>query len=768
MTAPDATAPVATAPDATAPAGVPGTGGSDGTAGTLLVVAHIARPALGLIEPAAAAEGLTVEVVRPVLGEPLPADPAAYAGVIVLGGPQSAYDPDAPPALADEIAFLARAHDRQVPVLGICLGSQLLSQALGGEALPGGAGLECGLIDVEPVDEAGTALAGRYFSFHSDTFRVPEEATVLARSDRYPQAWRSGNSLALQFHPELDRDGAHFILDVEEEKLARFGIDVPAMRAQVDGDPALSARGEEILAGWLENCSARLGAGARTSPFPHLEAPVSAKFVERYGLYTAEQREAAQQTVEVVDREGIEMVRLVWPDQHGLLRGKALTADAYRAALESGIEITMAPFFFDSANAIVLNPFTPDGGFAIEGLGGSPNVKMVPDPGTFTVLPWVDNTAVVFCDLYMTDGRVFPLAPRTVLRQALASLAERGFRLVAGIEMEWYLTRLVDDGLGTGSLGAPGSPADPPRVAPVARGYNYLLVDHLDEIDDVLKPIRRALVQMGLPLRSIDDEWAPSQVETTFDVLEGMAVADSAALFRMATKQIAKRNGYIASFMCTPAVAGFYASGWHMHTSLVDVDSGQNLMVPTDDAPLSELGRHYVGGTLAHGVAASVFTTPTVNGYRRRRPYSLAPDRLTWGRDNRAAMMRVIGGQGDPATHVENRVGDSAANPYLYLAAQVASGLDGVVNKTDPGPVSEDPYSADVQQLPTTLAEAVDALEADRFFRTAFGDAFVDYTVTMKRSEVGRYEAWLAENPDPETYVNGVTDWEHREYFENF
>ena len=494
---------------------------------------------------------------------------------------------------------------------------------------------------------------------------------------------------------------------------------------------------------------------------------MSAKFIEKHGLYTADQAAAAERSLTTIEQQGIEIVRLVWPDQHGLLRGKALTTDAYRAALAAGNEITMAPFFFDPANAIVFNPFTPDGGFSVDGLGGSPNVKMVPDPGTFTVLPWLDKTALVFCDLYLVDGRPFPLAPRSILKQVLAELADSGMRLIAGVEMEWYLTKVLEESLAGVSLGAPGTPADPPAVAPVSRGYSYLLLEHLDEIDPILAPIRDALLAMGLPLRSFDDEWAPSQVETTFDVLEGLAAADSAALFRTTAKQVAKRHGHHASFMCTPAIAGFYANGWHLHTSIVDQD-GRNLMVPGDGESLSELGRHYVGGTLAHGAAASVFTTPTVNGYRRRRPYSLAPDRLTWGQDNRAAMMRVISAPGDPASHVENRVGDSAANPYLYIAAQAAAGLDGIVNRIDPGPISADPYAADVPQLPTSLAEAVDALDGDPFYRKAFGDPFVDYLVAMKRSEVDRHRAWVDANPDESTYVNGVSDWEHREYFDLF
>jgi glutamine synthetase len=163
-----------------------------------------------------------------------------------------------------------------------------------------------------------------------------------------------------------------------------------------------------------------------------------------------------------------------------------------------------------------------------------------------------------------------------------------------------------------------------------------------------------------------------------------------------------------------------------------------------------------------------VFTTPTINGYRRRRPYSLAPDRLTWAYDNRAAMMRVISSPGDKASHVENRVGEAAANPYLYMASQAVAGMDGIVNRTSPGPLSEDPYTADVPQLPTSLKDAVQVLEDDQFFRREFGSTFIDYLITMKRSEVTRYEAWVTENPDPDTYVNGVTDWEHREYFELF
>src|SRR4029453_19211215 len=121
---------------------------------------------------------------------------------------------------------------------------------------------------------------------------------------------------------------------------------------------------------------------------------------------------------------------------------------------------------------------------------------------------------------------------------------------------------------------------------------------------------------------------------------------------------------------------------------------------------LSEVGQHYMAGLLAHARAAAAFSTPTINGYKRYRPFSLAPDRAIWGRDNRGAMVRVLGGPGDPATHLENRVGEPAANPYLYVASQIVSGLDGLDRQLDPGPSADSPYEAAAELLPKSLGQA--------------------------------------------------------------
>ncbi len=492
------------------------------------------------------------------------------------------------------------------------------------------------------------------------------------------------------------------------------------------------------------------------------------KFIEHHGLWSDEQQTAADKLRSEIN--DLEIVRVSWPDQHGLLRGKFLTKTAFLAALENGFEITMAPFFFDIANDIVFNPFTAGGGFGIPELSGSPNVFMVPDPKTFKRLPWADRTGWVLADLYMRDGRPFPFAPRAILRRVLGELHDDGYEFVAGLEVEWYLTRLLDERLDPEQLGGPGTRAEAPHAMPVAHGYSYLLESHLDAIEPLIEPLRRNLLELGLPVRTIDDEWAPSQVETTFDVLPGLAAADAMTLFRTATKQIYRRLGYLATFMCQPAIPGFFSSGWHLHMSLADRKSGENVFTPTDEGEaLSPVGRQFVAGLLERAVAASVFTTPTVNGYRRRRPFSLAPDRATWGFDNRAAMVRVLStGPGDAAAHVENRVGEPAANPYLYLASQIVAGRDGVNHKMEPPPISDEPYAqTDRPLLPTSLWEALTVLESDRFYRDQFGEPFVDYIVKMKQNEVNRFRK-AAELDAQGGMPPDVTPWEQSEYFELF
>jgi glutamine synthetase len=287
---------------------------------------------------------------------------------------------------------------------------------------------------------------------------------------------------------------------------------------------------------------------------------------------------------------------------------------------------------------------------------------------------------------------------------------------------------------------------------------------------------------MGLGLRSVENEWGPGQVECTFAPKPGLGAADDLLLFRTATKQICRRMGHVATFMCRPALKGYYSSGWHLHQSVVDAKSGRNLFAPeaeaeagermgesASEAPLSKLGMNFLGGLMAHGAACTAFATPTVNGYRRFKPNSLAPDRVCWAYDHRGAMLRVLGSAGDPAARIENRVGEPAANPYLYMASQLAAGLDGIENALDPGPQNDEPYASDRPMLPASLQAALDVLDDNGLFRAQFGDVFMDYYLRLKRNELGRFLATLEEQGlTLDDLGEETTAWEQNEYFDFF
>jgi glutamine synthetase len=482
------------------------------------------------------------------------------------------------------------------------------------------------------------------------------------------------------------------------------------------------------------------------------ERSVTTSFVERHGLWSEEQFEAAKRAETLIEEQGLEVVRLSFPDQHGVLRGKqVMAADAARV-LRNGCTITTTLLAKDTSHRSVFAVFTPGGGFGMPQMQGGADFVMIPDPATFRVLPWAPKTGWVLCDIYFQDGTPVPFSTRHIYRSVLEQFADADFDYMAGLEVEFHVFKLVNPRLDPADAAWPG---EAPEVSLLAPGYQYLTETRFDQIEPVLEAVRRDVVALGLPLRSVEIELGPSQCEFTFHPQIGLAPADTMMLFRSAVKQSCRRQGYLASFMCRPKLPNVMSSGWHLHQSLRARRDGANAFVASDDGLLSPVGRHFLGGLLAHARAAAAFTTPTINGYKRYRAYALAPDRVIWGHDNRGVMIRAIGGKGDPATRLENRVGEPAANPYLYMAAQIVAGRDGIARKLDPGPSADTPYEAKAPLLPRTLEEALAALREDRCFADAFGQQFIDYYLTIKRAELARYHA-------------EVTEWEQREYFELF
>jgi glutamine synthetase len=465
----------------------------------------------------------------------------------------------------------------------------------------------------------------------------------------------------------------------------------------------------------------------------------------------------AGRVVERLAAEDIHTVRVLFADQHGLLRGKAIAADAVPAAFERGVGVPGSLLHKDTGNNYAIGLWAATGDETLDRLVGARNIVMKPDPSTFRPLPWADGTGVVLSDLETTDGQPIPHATRRIAADAIDRLGDDGLAYKAGLELEFHLFRVGDDGELTHSH----------------PGWDLLGDGTLDLLEPAVRPIREGLVAMGLEPISVEAELGPSQVEMTFAPSLGLAVADEALLVRAAITQLARRHGHRASFMSRPILPGVglggagpsveaagFPSGWHLHQSLVaanEPDRPSVFAAPSRGAlageALSPLGASFVAGLLEHAAASCLLTTPTVNGYKRYRPHKIAPDRISWSPEHRGAMLRVVGNPGDPDTRIENRVGDPAANPYLYVASQVTSGLDGVERNLTPPEPTETPYEATGGDLlPRSLGDAIDAFVASSMYRKAMGDTIVDYLVELKRSEWNRFLAT-------------VTDWEQREYF---
>ena len=493
-----------------------------------------------------------------------------------------------------------------------------------------------------------------------------------------------------------------------------------------------------------------------------------AGFVEKHSVWSNEQKKLAADLPSRIRSANLRLIRLAWADPHGASRAKAVTVPVFLEALKTGYNINVATTTLDSAGGRVFASFTRGGGMGLDEMTGSPNLTIVPDPTTFRALPWAPGVGWILCDEYFNSGVPFHFSPRQLLKKLLRVLRDKGYEMRVGLEVEWYLARVAEESFGDEHVGIPGLRGRPIRTRPAEPGYSYHSETNMDLMQPVLGALAEAYEALGLPLRSIENEWGPGQVECTFSAQDALPAADDLLLFRTATRQVCRRLGHFATFMARPALKGYYASGWHLHQSLADATTGDNRFMPASGKePLSDLGKHYLGGLLANAVPATVFATPTVNGYRRFKPNSLAPDRAGWAYDHRGTMVRALGGAGDPATRLENRAGEPSANPYLFVASQIVAGLDGIERRLDPGPQDLDPYNAKRAMLPIALSEALDALDKDTLFRKQLGDVFVDYYVKLKRNEADRFARFLEEQgiEDP---PDESTAWEQNEYFDFF
>jgi glutamine synthetase len=485
-------------------------------------------------------------------------------------------------------------------------------------------------------------------------------------------------------------------------------------------------------------------------------------FVTEFGLWDDQQAAVAEQAEVALNQ--VDLVRVVFCDPHGLARSKTMPAAAFRSVLRNGMDFSAGPFLFDTGHAVAVD-FGSDPGVGVAEIAGGGDFVLVPDPRTFQVLPreGEPRTAWVLGDEYLRDGTPHPLASRGVLRRVCTEYSRRGLDPVIGLEVEWYLTRLLggppgNTGNGFGRQGAA------PAVQAVNGGYQFNLDSYYDSVAPVADPLAAMLTALGLPLRTMEHESGPGQLETTFDPLLALDAADAMLLFRTQVKQACARRGYHASFMTLPRIDSFDPSGWHLHQSVVSTKTGGNLFAAGGAADrISAEGEAYVRGLLARAREFCLLSVPTVNGYRRLgAQFTLSPTAPNWQVEDRSAMIRLLPGNG--SAHVENRIGEPCANPYLTIAAQLAAGLEGLSAGPAAGPEDhggEYGYPA----LPGSLREALEAFRASDPADGLLGTPLKACLLKLKESEAARFDAWCAAEQPPD---GDVTEWEHREYFGAF
>ena len=233
-------------------------------------------------------------------------------------------------------------------------------------------------------------------------------------------------------------------------------------------------------------------------------------FVERHALWSEEQFEAARKAEKLIEEQGLEVVRLSFPDQHGILRGKQVMAGDATSALRNGCTITTTLLAKDTSHRSVFQVFTPGGGFGMAEMQGGADFVMIPDPSTFKVLPWAPKTGWVLCDIYFQDGTPVPFSTRNLYRKVLRELADAGYDYMAGLEVEFHVFKLTDPKLDPADATWPG---EAPQVSQLAPGYQYITEQRFDPMEPVLEHVRCDVVALGRPLRSVEIELGPSQCD---------------------------------------------------------------------------------------------------------------------------------------------------------------------------------------------------------------------------------------------------------------
>ena len=433
----------------------------------------------------------------------------------------------------------------------------------------------------------------------------------------------------------------------------------------------------------------------------------------------------------------IERVKLGGFDVDGVLRGKYISLEKFWSATAGGMGFCDVIFGWDSSDALYDNVRTT--GWHT----GYPDSMARIDLSSLRVLPWEPDTAFFLVDFFRKDGSPLAVSPREVLRRIVQRAQDMGYVPNASIEYEYFFFCEDPKSLREKHF------RDLVPLSPGMFGYSVL---RASVHSDLVRTILTSMHAMGIEIEGFHTETGPGVYETAIHYRDALTAADHAALFKTVVKVLAQKHGLVATFMAKwngslPGCSG------HIHQSLADVSSGNNLFhAPGFEHEMSDLMRQYMAGQLALMREFAVMSLPTVNSYKRTVPGTWAPTNVTWGIDNRTTALRAISA-GSKATRVEHRLPGADSNPYLALAASLASGLYGIHKKFALGAPTANAYASEAQPLPRSLEEAAALFRSSEAAREFFGADFVDHYAATREWEVREFR-------------RAVTDWELARYFE--
>ena len=426
--------------------------------------------------------------------------------------------------------------------------------------------------------------------------------------------------------------------------------------------------------------------------------------------------------------EGTHTIVLGLGDMNGIMRGKRIPASNWENICNNGNAMSIATFAVDMTCDVWDTPY-------VNFDNGYPDMHLFPATKPLS-LPWEQGVAMSFARAEGMDHKPVPINPRIILEKQIERAEKLGLEIQVGTELEFYLL-------------------DPETSKPRDKGIQVYGLDRAAQLEHVLGPIRRQINEFGIPLEQSNPEYAPGQVEVNIRYDKALLAADRVVMFRSLVKQIAAAHGYKATFMAKPFFEEC-GNGFHAHYSIWE--KGKNLF--SENGKLSETGKNFIGGLQKRMAETAICGSATVNGFRRRQPYSFCPINTSWAIDNRTVGIRVIESS-QSATRIEKRDAGADCNPYLLLATDIAAGLDGIEQKLEPSPITEgNAYEdANASPIPTSLEQALSLAKTSDWLKNVLGDIQYELYLSQSERELEFYNEHLN---------NQITEFETNRYMDNF